>query len=45
MGYGLNGWSSIPDRGKIFLFSLASKTVLELTLSDGYRGIFPFTYT
>jgi hypothetical protein len=32
-GYGLDGRDSIPDRGKIFLFSIASRPPLRLTHS------------
>jgi hypothetical protein len=31
MGYGLDGPSSIPSGGKIFLFSTASRPALRLT--------------
>jgi hypothetical protein len=30
-GYGLDGWSLIPGRGKIFLFSIASNPALGST--------------
>jgi hypothetical protein len=32
-GYGLDGWHSIPSRGKIFLFSTASRLALGPTQS------------
>jgi hypothetical protein len=31
MGYGPNGWGSIPGRGKIFLFSIVSRPALGFT--------------
>jgi hypothetical protein len=30
-GYGFQGWGSIPDSGKIVLFSIASETILRPT--------------
>jgi hypothetical protein len=39
LAYGLDRRGSIPGRGKIFLFSIASR--MALGPYNGYQGLFP----
>jgi hypothetical protein len=48
MGYGLGGWGSNPDKGKIFLFSTtfgpdlrSTQPPIQWAPGEGGGGIFP----
>jgi hypothetical protein len=40
-GYELDGWDSIPGKGKTFFSSTVSRPVLRLLLSNWDFGLFP----